>query len=60
MLIFNEKDESVKPSSRIFSEQILKRFHDPVDCLPAHLMLECAEVLAPNQTDGMVVYTRDT
>ena len=36
----------VKPASRIFSEQILKRFPDPLDCLTAHLMLECAEVLA--------------
>jgi len=35
----------VKPSSRIFSEQILKRFTDPLDCLTAHLMLECAEVI---------------
>lgn len=37
---------SIKPSPRIFSEQILKRFTDPLDCLTAHLMLECAEVLA--------------
>jgi len=36
----------VKSASRIFSEQILKRFPDPLDCLTAHLMLECAEVLA--------------
>lgn len=35
-----------KPSERIFSEQFLKRFPAPLDCLTAHLMLECAEVLA--------------
>jgi len=46
MAFANKMAVRVKPSSRIFSEQILKRFHDPLDCLTAHLMLECAEVLA--------------
>lgn len=46
-MAFADKTNSrVKPSPRIFSEQILKRFTDPLDCLTAHLMLECAEVLA--------------
>lgn len=46
MAFANKIASRVKPSSRIFSEQILNRFTDPVDCLTAHLMLECAEVLA--------------
>lgn len=46
MAFANKIASRVKPSSRIFSEQILKRFADPLDCLTAHLMLECAEVLA--------------
>lgn len=29
-----------------FSQHILKRFNNPLDCLTAHLILECAEVLA--------------
>lgn len=46
MAFASRKNVTVKPSSRIFSEQILKRFTDPLDCLTAHLMLESAEVLA--------------
>lgn len=46
MAFANKMALQVKPSPRIFSEQILKRYTDPVDCLTAHLMLECAEVLA--------------
>lgn len=46
MAFSNQSVLRTEPSSRIFSEQILKRFHDPLDCLTAHLMLECAEVLA--------------
>jgi len=42
MTLANKMTVKVTPSSRIFSEQILKRFHDPLDCLTAHLMLECA------------------
>lgn len=37
---------AVSPSARPFSPQILERFSDPLDCLTAHLMLECSEVLA--------------
>lgn len=46
MAFANKTALRIQPSPRIFSEQILKRFADPVDCLTAHLMLECAEVLA--------------
>jgi hypothetical protein len=46
MAFANKMALQVKPSPRIFSEQILMRYTDPVDCLTAHLMLECAEVLA--------------
>lgn len=35
-----------KPAARILQPHILERFHDPLDCLTAHLMLECSEVLA--------------
>ena len=46
MAFANKKTSRVNHSLRVFSEQILKRFTDPLDCLTAHLMLECAEVLA--------------
>ncbi len=46
MAFANKATSITKPSARIFSEQILKRFTEPLDCLTAHLMLECAEVLA--------------
>lgn len=46
MAFANKTSLKVQPPPRIFSEQILKRFTDPLDCLTAHLMLECAEVLA--------------
>ncbi|MFZ2949795.1 MAG: DUF3793 family protein [Desulfuromonadaceae bacterium] len=36
----------VSPPVRPFSPHILERFSDPLDCLTAHLMLECSEVLA--------------
>lgn len=35
---------TIKPSVR--TSHILERFDNPLDCLTAHLMLECAEVLA--------------
>lgn len=38
----SKSNRSVLPSS----QHILKRFSNPLDCLTAHLMLECAEVLA--------------
>jgi hypothetical protein len=34
-----------KPSVISHSQRILERFSNPLDCLTAHLMLECAEVL---------------
>lgn len=37
---------AVSPPARPFSPHILERFSDPLDCLTAHLMLECSEVLA--------------
>jgi len=46
MAFANKASSKVNQSPRISSEQILKRFTDPLDCLIAHLMLECAEVLA--------------
>jgi len=46
MAFANKMTETVQPSPRIYSEQILKHFTDPRDCLTAHLLLECAEVLA--------------
>jgi hypothetical protein len=46
MAFVNNMTEKMQPATRIFSEQILKRYADPSDCLTAHLMLECAEVLA--------------
>jgi uncharacterized protein DUF3793 len=38
-------DKNISPSPA-FPPVILERFKDPVDCLTAHLMLECSEVLA--------------
>lgn len=38
--------DKIKPSAQIFLPQVLERFTDPHDCLTAHLMLECSEVLA--------------
>ena len=35
-----------KPSAQTFQSYILERFNNPLDCLTAHLMLECSEVLA--------------
>lgn len=37
---------TVKPSARIPRPHLLERFDNPLDCLTAHLMLECSEVLA--------------
>lgn len=34
------------PSPQIHQPHILERFDNPLDCLTAHLMLECSEVLA--------------
>jgi len=46
MAFADKANSKVNQSPRISSEQILKRFTDPLDCLSSHLMLECAEVLA--------------
>jgi len=46
MLYRNQLLPKRKPSVELSSQQILKRFADPIDCLTAHLMLECSEVLA--------------
>jgi len=35
-----------KSSIQPFPPQLLERFNNPLDCLTAHLMLECSEVLA--------------
>lgn len=35
-----------KPSAQTIQPHILERFNNPLDCLTAHLMPECAEVLA--------------
>lgn len=40
--LHSKRNLSVLPSS----QQILRRFINPLDCLTAHLMLECSEVLA--------------
>jgi len=37
---------TIKPSAQSFQSHILERFENPLDCLTAHLMLECSEVLA--------------
>lgn len=37
---------TIKPSAQTFQPHILERFNNPLDCLTAHLMLECSEVLA--------------
>lgn len=46
MAYSNNKAASGKPFSTPFQPQILERFDNPLDCLTAHLMLECSEVLA--------------
>ncbi|OGW37376.1 MAG: hypothetical protein A2010_12520 [Nitrospirae bacterium GWD2_57_9] len=46
MALANQIISKNKPSAQPFSPQILARFSNPLDCLTAHLMLECSEVLA--------------
>jgi hypothetical protein len=46
MLSPNQILIKIKPTALPSSDQILKRFSNPLDCLTAHLMLECSEVLA--------------
>lgn len=42
----NQISVKIKPAVQPVSQQILERFSNPLDCLTAHLMLECSEVLA--------------
>lgn len=40
------KPSTSKPSVQAYQPHILENFKNPLDCLTAHLMLECSEVLA--------------
>ncbi len=46
--MYNENQLSSKSNISVLpsSQQILRRFYNPLDCMTAHLMLESAEVLA--------------
>ena len=46
MAFSNPKPLKHRSPSQTFSQTMLGSFTDPLDCLTAHLMLECAEVLA--------------
>lgn len=46
MAFSNQMVLKSKPHAQPFPSQILERFSIPLDCLTAHLILECAEVLA--------------
>lgn len=46
MAFSNRMDLWEKPTPQPFPPHILERFSNPLDCLCAHLMLECSEVLA--------------
>jgi hypothetical protein len=39
-------DLKIRPSTNLFPLQLLERFSNPLDCLTAHIMMECSEVLA--------------
>lgn len=45
MAFSNQAVLRTEPSARPYPSQILARFSNPLDCLTAHLLLECAEVL---------------
>lgn len=45
-MAFSYRTAAAVSPSRPFPPQILEQFSDPLDCLTAHLMLECSEVLA--------------
>jgi len=45
MAYSNKMLTTIKPSASTFQSQILERYDNPLDCLTAHLMLECSEVL---------------
>lgn len=46
MAYYNKMFTKIKPSAQASQSGILERFSNPLDCLTAHLMLECSEVLA--------------
>ncbi len=46
MAISNNTSSTIKPPVAPLQPHILERFDNPLDCLTAHLMLECSEVLA--------------
>lgn len=46
MAFLNKMVVRTKSSAQTLQPQILERFNNPLDCLTAHLMLECSEVLA--------------
>lgn len=46
MAYYNKMFTKIKPSAQTIQPGILERFSNPLDCLTAHLMLECSEVLA--------------
>ena len=46
MAFSNKMLVTTKPSAQNSQPHILERFSNPLDCLTAHLMMECSEVLA--------------
>lgn len=46
MATSTERFVKSKSPAQVYSQQILKRFSNSLDCLTAHLLLECSEVLA--------------
>lgn len=46
MAFSNKMLVTIKPSAQNSQPHILERFSNPLDCLTAHLMMECSEVLA--------------
>ena len=42
----NQTPFKPKPALKPYSQQILERYGNPLDCLTAYLLLECSEVLA--------------
>ena len=49
MAFSNKMLVTTKPSAQNSQPHILERFSNPLDCLTAHLMMECSEVLAGSQ-----------
>ncbi len=46
MAFSNKMFAPIKSSAQTFQSHMLERFSNPLDCLTAHLMLECSELLA--------------